>query len=118
MKALFGENFNEWGRHKGATGSLATGMYEQPCLLAKGESPRSTSRHGIIERPVRIATKSARRTKTISMIATVDHGPGRLRNRHPQKSNFGVNGGRHRQGIAVEAASGTPMRKADESAAR
>jgi hypothetical protein len=51
------------------------------------------------------------------MSATVDHGPGRRRNRRSQKSNFGVNGGRHRQGIAAEAASGTPMRKADESAA-
>ena len=52
------------------------------------------------------------------MSATVDHGPDRLRNRRSQKSNFGVNGGRHRQGIAAEAASGIPMRKADESAAR
>ena len=52
------------------------------------------------------------------MSATVDHGPDRLRNRRSQKSNFGVNGGRHRQGIPQEAASGTPMRKAGESAAR
>ena len=88
------------------------------CLLAKHEQPRPTSRHGIIERPVRRATKSARRTRAISMSATVDHGPDRLRNRRSQKSNFGVNGGRHRQGIPQEAASGTPMRKADESAAR
>lgn len=50
------------------------------------------------------------------MSATVDHGPDRLRNRRSPKPNFGVNGGRHRQGIVREGASGTPMRKADESA--
>ena len=98
--------------------SHGRGTYERACLLAKHEPPRPTSRHGIIERPVRRATKSARRTRAISMSATVDHGPDRLRNRRSHRSNFGVNGGRHRQGIAVKAASGTPMRKADESAAR
>jgi hypothetical protein len=89
-----------------------------PVCWPKTNRRGPTSRHGMIERPVRIATKSARRTRAISMSATVDHGPSRLRNRRSQKSNFGVNGGRQRQGIAAEAASGTPKRKADESAVR
>ena len=86
------------------------GRCDQPVCGPTANRRGPTSRHSIIERPVRIATKSARRTRAISMSATVDHGPDRLRNRRSQKSNFGVNGGRHRQCIAVKAASGTPMR--------